>query len=156
MTGAVTQRPDTRARPAGEVVLQVTDLVKKYPVRGASGRGTLTAVDGVSLSLRRGQTLGLVGESGSGKSTVAKLLVAVERPTSGTIDVLGQPMHALSGSRLRRARQDIQLVFQDPYTSLDPRLTVADIVGEPLSIHADLVPRRGRRRRCASCGRGTG
>jgi oligopeptide/dipeptide ABC transporter ATP-binding protein len=149
MTGAVTQRPDTRARPAGEVVLQVTDLVKKYPVRGASGRGTLTAVDGVSLSLRRGQTLGLVGESGSGKSTVAKLLVAVERPTSGTIDVLGQPMHALSGSRLRRARQDIQLVFQDPYTSLDPRLTDADIVGEPLSIHADLVPRRGRRRRVA-------
>jgi len=145
-------RSGTPAPGPGEVVLRVADLVKTYPIRGAlggGGRGTLTAVDGVSLTLRRGQTLGLVGESGSGKSTVAKLLVAVERPTAGTIEVVGKPMHALTGSRLRRARRDIQLVFQDPYTSLDPRLTVADLVAEPLSIHPELVPRRRRAARIA-------
>ena len=150
MTSAAV-RPDPAQAAPGEVVLRVQDLVKTYPVRGgmSGGRGTLTALDGVSLELRQGQTLGLVGESGSGKSTVAKLLVAVERPTSGSIEVLGRPMHALTGSALRRARRDIQLVFQDPYTSLDPRLTVADIVAEPLSIHPDLVPRRRRAARIA-------
>lgn len=136
-----------------EPALQVSDLVKTYPVRGrlAQGRSraTLTAVDGVSLTLPRGSTLGLVGESGSGKSTVAKLLVAIERPTSGTISVLGREIQHLSGAELRRARRDIQLVFQDPYTSLDPRMSVAEIVGEPLAIHSDLVPRQSRARRIA-------
>jgi oligopeptide/dipeptide ABC transporter ATP-binding protein len=135
------------------LALQITDLVKTYAVRGglAGGRtkATLTAVDGVSLAVPQGKTLGLVGESGSGKSTVAKLLVAVEKPTSGSISVLGREIQSLSGAELRRARRDIQLVFQDPYTSLDPRLTVANIVGEPLAIHSDAVPRRDRKRRIA-------
>jgi oligopeptide/dipeptide ABC transporter ATP-binding protein len=133
--------------------VRITDLVKTYPVRGSLAGGatkaTLTAVDGINLTVAQGKTLGLVGESGSGKSTVAKLLVAVERPTSGTISVLGQEIQDLSGSDLRRARRDIQLVFQDPYTSLDPRMTIAEIIGEPLAIHADLVPRKHRARRIA-------
>jgi oligopeptide transport system ATP-binding protein len=136
-----------------EMALQVTDLMKSYPLRRrqfGGQTGSIVAVDGVSLTVAKGRTLGLVGESGSGKSTLAKLLVAVERPTSGSIDVLGQPMHLLSGSRLRRARRNIQLVFQDPYTSLDPRMSVEDLVGEPLDIHRDLVPRADRPRRVRS------
>ncbi len=141
--------PSTAADP----VLEIVDVVKTYAPRGGflnpTGQGPLTAVDGVSLTVARGETLGLVGESGSGKSTLAKLLVAIERPTSGEIRVLGKDLHNLGRTELKRARRDIQLVFQDPYTSLDPRLTVADLVSEPLSVHPDLVPRNRRRRRVA-------
>jgi oligopeptide transport system ATP-binding protein len=138
---------------APDLVLEVDDVVKTYPPRGGllgpTGAGTLTAVDGVSLTVGRGETLGLVGESGCGKSTLAKMLVAIEQPTSGRITVLGRQLNQLGRAELRRSRRDIQLVFQDPYTSLDPRLTIADQVGEPLAIHPDLIPRRGRRRRVA-------
>ncbi|MEU8662497.1 ABC transporter ATP-binding protein [Actinoplanes philippinensis] len=120
-----------------DVVLETKDLVKHF-------KGEIRAVDGVDLQLRRGETLGVVGESGCGKSTLAKLLVGLEKPTSGTIAVRGQDMTRLKGGELRRARRNIQMVLQDPYTSLNPRMTVGDIVGEPFEIHSEVVP-KGKR-----------
>jgi len=130
-----------------DVVLRATGVYRTYRVGGwlAGRRGLLRAVDGVDLELRSGETLGIVGESGSGKSTLAQLLVGMERPTAGGIDLLGEPLHTMRGRRLRQARRDIQLVHQDPYTSLDPRMTIGAIVREPLEIHPDVVPRAKRR-----------
>nr|WP_296065558.1 oligopeptide/dipeptide ABC transporter ATP-binding protein [uncultured Actinoplanes sp.] len=125
-----------------DVVLEARHLVKHFPGK----RGAVRAVDGVSLQLRRGETLGIVGESGCGKSTLAKLLVALERPTSGTVEVRGEEISRLKGGALRRARRNIQMVLQDPYTSLNPRMTVGDIIGEPFAIHPAAVPPYGRRR----------
>jgi oligopeptide transport system ATP-binding protein len=132
-----------------EPLLSATAVTKEYQVgpRVFGTRRTVHAVSGVDLVLGEGETLGIVGESGSGKSTLASMLVGDERPTSGEVHLLGRPMHRLSGSELRRARRDVQLVRQDPYTSLDPRMTVARIVGEPFEIHRDLAPRRSRRDR---------
>jgi oligopeptide transport system ATP-binding protein len=104
-------------------------------------------VDGVNLELRRGETLGIVGESGCGKSTLAKLLVGLEKPSAGSIVVRGKDMSKVSGAELRRARRNLQLVMQDPYTSLNPRMTVGDIVGEPFDIHPEVAPRGERRKR---------
>jgi oligopeptide transport system ATP-binding protein len=133
-----------------DVVLEARHLIKHFPItKGVvlkSRVGAVRAVDGVSLNLRRGETLGIVGESGCGKSTLAKLLVGLERPNSGSITVRGEEMTRLKGTALRRARRDIQMVLQDPYTSLNPRMTVGDIVGEPYQIHPDVVPRPLRRR----------
>lgn len=135
----------------GEPILQVRDLVKHFPLtQGALLRrriGSIKAVDGVSFDLRRGETLGIVGESGSGKSTLARLLMALERPTSGSVRVNGREVARMRGGELRRIRRDIQLVMQDPYTSLNPRMTVGDIVGEPYEIHREVVPKGDRRRR---------
>ncbi len=125
-----------------DVVLEAQHLVKHFAARG----GAVRAVDDVSLTLRRGETLGVVGESGCGKSTLAKMLVGLERPSSGSIMVRGQEMTRLRGTALRRARRNIQMVLQDPYTSLNPRMTVGDIVGEPFEIHPDVVPRPQRHR----------
>lgn len=131
-----------------DVVLEVRDLFRQFPVRQRSGvigrRETLKAVDGVSLSLRRGETLGLVGESGCGKSTLARLIMALDRPTSGEVLVDGTDMFSASSRELRRLRRDIQIVLQDPYASLNPRMTVAEIVGEPFAVHSDLVPKADR------------
>ena len=133
-----------------DVVLRAEELVKHYPVKTGVIRrttGHVRAVDGVSLELRRGETLGVVGESGCGKSTLGRLLMRLEEPTSGRVSLDGVDMHASSGAAMRKMRRDIQIVFQDPYTSLNPRKTVGDIVGEPFDIHPDVVPRGGRRRR---------
>jgi oligopeptide transport system ATP-binding protein len=134
-------------------VLETKELVKYFPItQGIVLRrriGAVQAVDGVSLTLRRGETLGVVGESGCGKSTLARLLVGLERPTSGSIRVLGQDLGKVSRGDMRRARRSIQLVMQDPYTSLNPRMTVGDIVGEPFAIHSDVVPRNRRQARVA-------
>ncbi|GGK92206.1 ABC transporter ATP-binding protein [Mangrovihabitans endophyticus] len=131
-----------------DVVLETKGLVKHFPItRGIvfqSKVGAVRAVDGVDLQLNRGETLGVVGESGCGKSTLAKLLVGLEKPTSGEINVRGEDMVRLKGRDLRRARRHIQMVLQDPYTSLNPRMTVGDIVGEPFEIHPDVTPRSGR------------
>jgi len=133
-----------------DIVLETRGLVKHFPItRGVvfkSATGAVRAVDGVDLQLHRGETLGVVGESGCGKSTLAKLLVGLEKPTDGSIMVRGQDMVRLSGGDLRRARRNIQMVLQDPYTSLNPRMTVGDIVGEPYQIHRDVVGRGGRQR----------
>jgi oligopeptide transport system ATP-binding protein len=150
----MTEVMETPSAPTGrqaDVVLEVKDLVKYFPIlRGIVFKkkiGDVKAVDGVSLQLRRGETLGVVGESGCGKSTLAKLLVGLEQPTSGEITVRGEQISALRGKALTRARRNIQMVFQDPYTSLNPRMTVGDIVGEPFAIHPDVAPARDRRRR---------
>ena len=133
-----------------DVVLETQGLVKHFPItRGIvfqSKVGAVRAVDGVDIQLRRGETLGVVGESGCGKSTLAKLLVALEKPTEGSIMVRGEDMVRLRGGKLRRARRNIQMVLQDPYTSLNPRMTVGDIIGEPFQIHTEVVPRKGRER----------
>jgi oligopeptide transport system ATP-binding protein len=125
-----------------DVVLETRGLTKHFPSR----KGPVRAVDGVDLQLRRGETLGVVGESGCGKSTLAKLLVGLERPTDGLINVRGQNFATLRGAELRRSRRHIQMVMQDPYTSLNPRMTVGDIIGEPYEIHTDVVPRAQRAR----------
>jgi oligopeptide transport system ATP-binding protein len=131
-----------------DVVLEARDLVRHYPVaRGVLLRrqaGAVKAVDGVSLTLRRGETLGIVGESGCGKSTLARLLLALERPTAGSLAICGEDVFSLRGAALRRLRRRIQIVLQDPYTALDPRLTVGEIVREPYEIHPDVVPKRER------------
>ncbi|MGY3603362.1 MULTISPECIES: ABC transporter ATP-binding protein [unclassified Bradyrhizobium] len=124
----------TEARP----LLEVTDLVKHYPVRGGVLRrqvGTVHAVDGVSFSLAPGETLGLVGESGCGKSTVARSVLRLVEPSSGEIRLNGEAITHLSKAELRAHRRSMQIVFQDPFASLNPRMTAGDIVGEPLSVH---------------------
>ncbi|WP_100446964.1 ABC transporter ATP-binding protein [Glycomyces xiaoerkulensis] len=130
---------------AAEPVLEATDVVKHYPIqRGIVIKRTIghvQAVDGVDLKLYPGKTIGVVGESGSGKSTLAKVLVGLERPTSGSVKVLGKEIGNLKDRHIRPVRRDIQLVFQDPYTSLNPRMTVGDIVAEPFAIHQDVVPK---------------
>ncbi|MHC2433846.1 ABC transporter ATP-binding protein [Bradyrhizobium sp. USDA 4451] len=119
-------------------LLEVTDLVKHYTVRGGVLRrqvGTVHAVDGVSFALGAGETLGLVGESGCGKSTVARTVLRLVEPTSGAIKLDGEDIAPLSKTALRPHRRSMQIVFQDPFASLNPRMTAGDIVGEPLSVH---------------------
>ncbi|NGM13908.1 dipeptide ABC transporter ATP-binding protein [Verrucosispora sp. WMMA2044] len=132
-----------------DVVLETRDLVKHFPLtRGIVFKkqyGAVQAVDGVNLQLRRGETLGVVGESGCGKSTLARLLVGLETPTSGDLFVQGKNMSKVSAEERRRGRRNIQLVMQDPYTSLNPRMTVGDIVGEPFEVHPDVLPKARRR-----------
>src|SRR3954462_9352122 len=121
-----------------EALLEVTDLKKHYPVRAGVLRrqiGTVHAVDGVSFSVGVGETLGLVGESGCGKSTVARSVLRLVEPTSGQIRLEGEDITHLSKSALRPHRRSMQIVFQDPFASLNPRMTAGDIVGEPLFVH---------------------
>ncbi|WP_055482732.1 ABC transporter ATP-binding protein [Sphaerimonospora mesophila] len=138
------------ATPA-EPILEVRDLVKHFPLtQGILFKrqiGAIKAVDGVSFDLHRGETLGVVGESGCGKSTLAKLLMALERPTSGSVRINGRDITTARGGDLKRMRRNIQMVMQDPYTSLNPRMTVGDIVGEPFEIHSEVAPKGDRRRR---------
>lgn len=116
--------------------LEVRDLVKHYPFKrglfGGGGQGAVHAVDGVSFALPRGETLALVGESGCGKSTIAKLILRLIEPTAGTVLLEGRDLAGMDGEMLRQSRQRIQMVFQDPFASLNPRLSAADIVAEPL------------------------
>ncbi|MCC7043035.1 MAG: dipeptide ABC transporter ATP-binding protein [Acidobacteria bacterium] len=136
-------------RGDGEPLLRVEGLVKHFPLtQGLLFRkhvGDVKAVDGVSFDLRRGETLGIVGESGCGKSTLARLLVRIETPTAGRALFEGRNIFELGGPDLRRLRRDLQMVMQDPYTSLNPRMTVGDIVGEPFEIHPDVAPKASRR-----------
>ena len=120
------------------MLLEVTDLKKHYPVyRGVFSRvrGWVRAVDGVSFTLDRGETLGLVGESGCGKTTVGKTVLRLIEPTGGTISLGGCSLSDMGSDDLRRARRRIQIIFQDPISSLDPRMTVGGSVGEPLRVH---------------------
>jgi peptide/nickel transport system ATP-binding protein len=121
----------------GGPVLEVDGLVKHFPVGGvfAGRRGVVHAVDGVSFTLIRGEILGLVGESGSGKSTVANCVLRLTKPTGGTIRVNGTDVTHLSRRQMRPLRRQLHMVFQDPYSSLNPRMTVGDIVGEPVRLH---------------------
>jgi oligopeptide transport system ATP-binding protein len=135
---------------SSDVVLTAENLVKHYPIRTGIIRrttGWVRAVEGVSLELKRGETLGIVGESGCGKSTLGRLLMRLEEPTSGSLTIDGVDVYSQSSAAMRKLRRDVQIVFQDPYTSLNPRKTVGDIVGEPFEIHPDVEPKGGRRRR---------
>ncbi|MEV7287274.1 dipeptide ABC transporter ATP-binding protein [Streptomyces sp. NPDC093252] len=151
MTQAAEPLPVPAPAPAPEPVLEVTGLVKHYPLTTGilfkKQVGAVKAVDGVDFTLARGETLGIVGESGCGKSTVARMLVHLERPTAGTITYKGEDITRLSGRALKAVRRNIQMVFQDPYTSLNPRMTVGDIIGEPFDIHPEAAPKGDRRRR---------
>jgi oligopeptide transport system ATP-binding protein len=132
-------------------LLEVTDLIKHYPLRNGILRrkaGTVHAVDGVSFSLDVGETLGLVGESGCGKSTVARSVLRLVEPTSGSIRIDGTDITHLSKTELRPVRRSMQIVFQDPFASLNPRMTAGDIVGEPLSVHG-LASGRDKQQRVA-------
>jgi oligopeptide transport system ATP-binding protein len=133
-----------------EVVLKAENLVKYYPIKAGVLRrtvGQVKALDGVSFELYKGETLGIVGESGCGKSTLARMLMRLEEPTAGKLIFDGVDVYSQKGGAMRRLRRDIQIVFQDPYTSLNPRKTVGDIVGEPFEIHTDVLPKRDRRQR---------
>ncbi|WP_436493708.1 ABC transporter ATP-binding protein [Actinokineospora sp. HUAS TT18] len=129
-------------------IIEVRDLVKHFPVKvGVLFKrtvGHVRAVDGVSFDLKRGETLGVVGESGCGKSTLAQVLMRLEPPTGGTATFEGRDMFKMRGGELRRLRRDIQIVLQDPYTSLNPRMTVGDIIGEPFEIHPEVAPKGSR------------
>ena len=144
-------REDLTPLAEGEPLLRVDALVKHFALtRGVIFKkhvGDVKAVDGVSFDLRKGETLGIVGESGCGKSTLAKLLVRLETPTSGQAFFEGRNIFDLNGPDLRRLRRNLQMVMQDPYTSLNPRMTVGDIVGEPFEIHPEVAPRTSRRTR---------
>ncbi|HEY3892158.1 MAG TPA: dipeptide ABC transporter ATP-binding protein [Bradyrhizobium sp.] len=130
-------------------LLEVADLVKHYPVRGGVLRrrvGTVHAVDGVSFTLGVGETLGLVGESGCGKSTVARSILRLVEPTSGGIRLNDRDITHLSKTELRPVRRAMQIIFQDPFASLNPRMKAGDIVGEPLSVHGIATGREKRER----------
>jgi oligopeptide transport system ATP-binding protein len=137
----------------GDVILQVDGLTKHFPVKRQAlfgkAPGAIQAVDGVSFELRRGETLGIVGESGCGKSTLAKLLLRLETPTAGRALLNGRNIYEMNGPDLRALRRNFQMVMQDPYTSLNPRMTVGDIIGEPFEIHPEVAPRERRKARVA-------
>jgi len=127
-------------RPGGgEPLVEVRDLVKHFPLTSGilfkREVGTVRAVDGVSFDVLRGETLGLVGESGCGKSTTGRMLLRLLEPTSGSIRFEGREITELRGEELRKLRSDVQMIFQDPYSSLNPRKTIGSIIAEPFAIH---------------------
>lgn len=133
---------------ADDVILKAEGLKKYYPIRKGILRttvGFVKAVNGVSFELHKGETLGIVGESGCGKSTLGRVLVQLEAPTKGQIEFDGEPVR-FGGKGMRRLRRNIQIVFQDPYTSLNPRMTVGDIIAEPLLIHKHSLGLKGKER----------
>ncbi|HSQ20331.1 MAG TPA: dipeptide ABC transporter ATP-binding protein [Blastocatellia bacterium] len=132
-------------------LIEVRNLTKNFPIGTGFfgiGREAVRAVDGVSFIIRRGETFGLVGDSGCGKSTTGRCILRLIEPTSGEVRFQGQDLLSLGSEELRRLRRDMQIIFQDPYSSLNPRLTVGQTVAEPITIHRT-ADRRGRRDRVA-------
>ena len=125
--------------PKGEPLMEVRDLVKHFPLTSGiifqRKVGAVQAVDGISFDVMRGETLGLVGESGSGKSTTGYCVLQLLKPSSGSVRFMGKELTELGREDLRKTRREMQIVFQDPFASLDPRMTVGDIVAEPLVVH---------------------
>jgi oligopeptide/dipeptide ABC transporter ATP-binding protein len=149
MTAAPSLSIERDAAPAtaGTPLVEVVDLVKHFPVRGGILQrtvGQVQAVDGVSFEIQRGETLGLVGESGCGKTTVGRLLLRLIEPTSGTIRFDGQDITKIRGAALKPYRRRMQIIFQDPYASLDPRTPIGDSIGEGLRIHGLGTPAERR------------
>jgi oligopeptide/dipeptide ABC transporter ATP-binding protein len=142
-------RSHEAAMTGAPVLLEVSELTKHYPVRSSILRrsiGKVHAVDGVSFALGVGETLGLVGESGCGKSTVARSILRLVEPTGGTIRLNGHDITHLGKAGLRPHRRSMQIIFQDPFASLNPRMTAGDIVGEPLRVHNIAIGRPNRER----------
>ena len=136
--------PDPPESP--EILLEARNIVKHFPIRGGvfmKEVGAVRAVDDVSLAIRKGETVGLVGESGCGKTTFGRVILRLEEPTAGALFFEGENLLAFGRARMRRMRREMQIIFQDPFSSLNPRKTVGQIVGEPLLIHG-LGNRRGR------------
>ncbi len=136
--------------PGSGHLLEVEDLVMNFPVRGGGlvrrTVGQVQAVSGVSFSVDAGETLGVVGESGCGKSTTGRAVLQLHKPTSGSVRFQGQELTEMSPRRLRPFRRDLQIVFQDPYASLNPKLPVNDLVSEPLKIHKQWKGKQGKER----------
>src|SRR5882724_1993885 len=124
-------------------LLEIRNLTKVFPlgesIFGGGTKGEVRAVDDVSLDIETGETLGLVGESGSGKSTLGRLVLRLIEPTSGSIKLDGRDLLTASRSEMRQLRRDMQIIFQDPFGSLDPRMRVEDVIAEPLIIHEKLT-----------------
>jgi len=143
---------DALEEPAAvaEPLVHVRGLVKHFPItRGIIFRrkiGAVRAVDGISFEVRHGETLGIVGETGCGKSTTAKLVMRLLEPTAGEIEFAGADITRIKGAKLKAVRREVQMIFQDPYSSLNPRKTIGSIIGEPFAIHR-LETDRGERRR---------
>ncbi len=141
-------------------LIEVRSLTKVYPqgesVLGGKSKGEVRAVDEVSLDIHAGETLGLVGESGSGKSTLGRLILRLVEPTSGSIRFEGRDLLASSSGEMRRLRRDMQIIFQDPFASLDPRFRVEEIIAEPLVIHGNLSGKNGIRSRVGELLRAVG
>jgi peptide/nickel transport system ATP-binding protein len=145
VTAALAEAPTTASEAAP--LVEVRDLVKHFPIRGGILQRTtavVQAVDGVSFDINRGETLGLVGESGCGKTTVGRMLLRLIEPTSGTIRFEGRDITTFKGAELKAYRRRIQIIFQDPYASLDPRTPIGDSIGEGLRIHALGTPSEQR------------
>jgi len=139
-------RPHPTAHASGNAALRLQGVGVRYAVSNGAWRGhaSLRALDDVDLELRAGETLGIVGESGSGKSTLVRATLQLIRPTTGTVVWLGSPLDKLSSSALRPLRKDLQIIFQDPLASLDPRMTAYEIVAEPLFVHRPDLHRQAR------------
>jgi oligopeptide/dipeptide ABC transporter ATP-binding protein len=138
-----------RVPGGGEPIMEVRDLVKHFPITSGFFQrkvGAVQAVNGVSFDVMRGETLGLVGESGCGKSTTARLLLRLLDPTGGSVKYQGEEIATAKGSRLKDLRREMQMIFQDPYSSLNPRKTVGSIISEPFAIHG-LKSGKGERRK---------
>jgi peptide/nickel transport system ATP-binding protein/oligopeptide transport system ATP-binding protein len=148
---AVARSPEASApAPAGEALVEVRDLCKHFPItRGILFRrqiGAVKAVDGVSFDIMHGETLGIVGETGCGKSTTARLLMRLLDPTSGEVRFEGQGISGLRGAELKALRRQVQMIFQDPYSSLNPRKTIGSIISEPYVVHGLEKDREQRKR----------
>jgi oligopeptide/dipeptide ABC transporter ATP-binding protein len=150
-TGSPAAMPDgARAAGTGEALVEVRDLAKHFPItRGilvARQVGAVKAVDGVTFDVRRGETLGLVGETGCGKSTTARLILRLLQPTAGEVRFEGEDITKLHGASLKALRRQAQMIFQDPYSSLNPRKTIGSIISEPYAVHGLEKDRAARKR----------
>lgn len=140
-----------------DVLVEVRDLKMHFPItKGIIFQrqvGSIKAVDGLNFSLYRGETLGLVGESGCGKSTTGRAILQLYRPTGGEVIFEGKDLTKTKGEELRKMRRRMQMIFQDPYASLNPRMTVGSIIGEPLEVHGIGKSKKSGRSACKSCSR---
>ena len=147
---APTTAPGAPSAAPGDVLLEVRNLVKHFTVGGGffgGPAGLVRAVDGVSFAIKRGETLGLVGESGCGKTTTGRCILQLERPTSGQVIFEGRDLSGLDLNEMRPIRRRMQVIFQDPYASLNPRMTVGQIIAEPIAVHGLIPNARARRER---------